>query len=272
MLSESLLINYKDCALSAYRSKLAYLSPEDLLNTWRTATDETQIVYSVFKDVIKEPIHYSNIDTGAFAFSWIQGTHLHFVFRGTSDLDDIKINIKVKQDYLFPGNKKLLVHSGFLQQFRSISDKMLETITDHAGPLSAVQFSGHSLGGGLATIASGFFSPVIRDIHKCRIVCHTIGSPRVGNIDFADWWTTRIDESCRILNSTDPVPLIPVNGYYNHICGGIMLNKNGTATLVQDIPWYHRLFQMPSRINCCKPIQNHFTDVYISRLLQLAQN
>jgi hypothetical protein len=271
MLSESSVINYKECALSAYRSKLSYLSPDELLNTWRTASNETQIVNAVFNDVLEEPVHYSNSDTGAFAYSWIQDTHLHFVFRGTSDLDDIKIDIQQKQDFLLPGNKKISVHSGFLQQFRSISDKLLKTITDYKGPLSAVEFSGHSLGGGLATIASGFFSPVIRELHKCRILCITIGSPRVGNVHFAEWWAKLVDESYRIVNSMDPIPLVPVNGYYNHICGGLRLDADGTATRIQrDSPWYRRIFQIPNSINCCNPIKNHFTDVYIARLLRLS--
>lgn len=269
MISED--IDYKSCALSAYRAKLAYLWPMDMENAWKKVYDEDSILYSIFNGVLDAPKHYSDTVTGAFAYSWIQGTILHFIFRGTEDLNDVKVDMKETRDYLFPGNKKVLIHSGFLGQFRAISDELLKTIVEHKTPITAVCFSGHSLGGGLATIAAGFYSPIIRDLLKCRIVCHTIGSPRVGNTGFVNWWVDKVDESRRILNFADPVTLLPINGYYKHIDNGIQLNEDGTVKFIQsDVSWIRRLYHLPSQISCSNIIQNHFTDVYINRLLRLA--
>jgi hypothetical protein len=269
MMSEQ--VDYKSCALSAYRAKLAYLWPIDMENAWKKVYDEKSILYSIFNDVLDAPKSYSDTITGAFAYSWIQGTTLHFIFRGTEDFNDVKVDLKHTRDYLFPGNKKVLVHSGFLGQFRAISDELLKTILEIKTPITAVYFSGHSLGGGLATIAAGFYSPIIRETLKCRIICHTIGSPRVGNTEFVNWWIDKVDESCRILNFADPVVLLPINGYYKHINNGIQLNDNGTVTFIKDDhSWLRRLYHLPSQVSCSNIVQNHFTDIYINRLLRLA--
>jgi predicted lipase len=246
------------------------MSYDDVKSLWRMASsDPDNITAYIFEDVIEEPKYYYDCESSVNAYSWLQHKTLHIVFRGTEDRDDVKIDLNQVRSPLFL-ESKILVHSGFLKQFQSIKAALLNEISAHSSEIEAVHFSGHSLGAALATMAAGVFSAVIHS-HGCRVICHTIGSPRLGNQEFVDWWNDKVDESWRILNFKDPVPLLPVNGFYSHIIGGLEINdKCVVKRLSKDVPWYLRLIYLPFEIYYCNPIANHACDLYISRLLQLA--
>lgn len=264
-------INYKECVLSAVRSKIAYMGPDDVNKLWAdSGDDKSKAIYYVFDDVVNAPKYYSNAVSYVNAYSWVQGKVLHIVFRGTEGLDDVKIDLMALQEQLFPGNKKVLVHTGFLKQFRSIFGELLETIDEAMGTVNTVHFSGHSLGAALATMAAGVFSPIIRS-KGGLIKCHTVGCPRIGNAGFVDWFEGLVDESYRFLNFKDPVPLIPVNGLYTHIYGGYEIDsKYHVKTLTKDKPWWARLLLLPFNIYWRAPISNHSCQLYIDRLIKLA--
>jgi predicted lipase len=266
-------IDYTSCALSATRSKIAYVSYSELKTMWaNNSGDETDLVYQVFKDVKDEPKYYNSDWSYVNAYSMIQSRTLHIVFRGTEGVDDVKIDLMVPMVPLLPGNKSVYVHDGFLKQFRSIHGFLLDTIFDalKKGLIDSVHFTGHSLGGALATLAAGYFSPVIRE-YGCRIKCHTFGCPRLGNSGFVEWFKGLVDESYRVLNFKDPVPLIPVNCFYRHINGGIELDDKGGVTILDnDAPFCMRLLYLPFDIYYRHPIANHACDLYINRLLELA--
>jgi len=268
-------MDYKSCALSAVRAKIAYLDSDSVNQLWhntQTVGNTGNIAYHIFKDVAVEPKYYYDSVSSVNAYSWIQEKTLYIVFRGTEGYDDVKIDLMQLRTPLFAGNKNIMVHSGFYKQFRSIQDDIMDTIVACKNSVDCVNFNGHSLGAALATLAAGYFSPLIRDMSGCKIVCHTIGCPRIGNTGFVNWWTGKVDESCRILNCWDPVPLLPVNGFYKHINGGLQINhKCEVKFLVSDLPWYRRLINLPQNIYCKNPIVNHGCDVYIERLLKLAK-
>jgi predicted lipase len=228
------------------------------------------VIYYVFDDVINAPNYYYNSVSAVNAYSWVQNKVLHIVFRGTEGYDDVKIDLMELQEPLFPGNKKVLVHRGFLKQLRSIFGELLDTIDKSMVSVHTVQFSGHSLGAALATLAAGIFSPIIRS--KSGIVkCHTIGCPRIGNAAFVDWFSGLVDESYRFLNFKDPVPLLPVNGYYKHINGGYEIDSNCNVIILKnDKPWWIRLLVLPFTIYWRAPIANHACQLYIDRLSKLA--
>jgi hypothetical protein len=265
------IINYKECALSATRSKLAYLEPEELNKKWKNSPlDADNIAYYVFENVENEPIYYSDSVTSAACYSWIQAKTLHIVFRGTSDEGDVKSDIDEFRTQLFPGNKQIMVHKGFFNQFNALQGHLLEAIDNSSNDLEIVHFSGHSLGGALATLAAAYFSPIIRS-KLLSVICHTIGSPRVGNKAFVNWWTGKVDESRRFLNFKDPVPLLPLNGFYTHITGGLEINDACKVIKIgSDMPWYMRICMLPFEIQYKNMFANHACDLYISRLMKLA--
>lgn len=267
-------IDYKSCALSAARSKIAYISYSEVKEMWANASvDKTDLVYQVFKDVNEEPKYYSSNWSYVNAYSWIQNRTLYVVFRGTEGMEDVKIDLMVHMSQLLPGNNSVFVHDGFLEQFRSIHGVLLDTLLDSlkkGGLIDTVHFTGHSLGAALATLAAGYFSPVIRE-YGCKIKCHTFGCPRIGNRGFVEWFKGLVDESCRFLNFKDPVPLIPVNCFYRHIDGGIELDNNGGVTFIdKDLATCMRILCLPFNIYYRHPIANHACDLYINRLLKLA--
>jgi len=248
------------------------MGPNDVNKLWaNSGDDKSKAVYYVFDNVIEAPKYYSNAVSAVNAYTWRQENVLHVVFRGTEGLDDVKIDMMEIQEPLFPGNKKILVHRGFLKQFRSIFGELLETINGAIDSVHTVHFSGHSLGAALATLAAGVFSPIIRS-KRGIVVCHTIGCPRIGNAGFVDWYSGLVEESCRFLNYKDPVPLLPVNGFYKHINGGYEIDaKCGVKKLTKDTPWWARLFMLPFNIYWRAPVANHACQLYIDRLIKLAE-
>jgi len=262
----------KAALLSATRAKIAYMEPQDIDSLWLSSQkDKRNIVYYIFNGVKSEPKIYSDTTSDAFAYSYIQLTTLHIVFRGTKGYADVKTDIDEIRAELYPENPEIKVHNGFLKQFNSIKQQVLDTINNNLNDLTAIHFSGHSLGAALATIAAGYFSPLIRLDNNIRIVCHTIGCPRLGNKGFVKWWTDKVDESYRILNKHDPVPLVPVNPFYTHITGGLEIgDKNKVKIINRDTAWFLRILYLPWQIKCLNPISYHHCDTYTSRLKTLA--
>jgi len=265
-------IDYRANLLSATRAKIAYYSPEQISDLWlKSQQDKTHILYYIFNMVNLAPKIYADKISGVFAYTYIHNTTLHIVFRGTQGLQDVKTDIDEIRSELYPGNSEIKVHSGFLKQFNSIKEQLLDTIQTHKNRLTTVHFSGHSLGAALATLAAGYFSPIICLDNKIHIVCHTIGCPRLGNKGFIKWWADKVDESCRIINKHDPIPLIPVNPFYTHINGGLEINrKNQVKTIYRDSPMLLRILYLPWQIKCLNPLSYHHCDIYITRLKTLA--
>ena len=111
------------------------------------------------------------------------------------------------------------------------------------------------------------FKPV--DKTKKRIVCHTIGSPRVGNVNFVEWFHTQVDESMRIANDDDPITLFPISCLYTHVSEAICLTDNCIKEVHSDTKWYWRLFSFPFYKS--SPT-DHSCNMYINRLLRSQNN
>ncbi len=70
-------------------------------------------------------------------------------------------------------------------------------------PNVKVYFTGHSLGGGIATFAAAdFFSTYsLGEVY-------TYGKPRVGNKKFVEWFNQNV-KAFRVVHNKDPVPRLP---------------------------------------------------------------
>ena len=96
-------------------------------------------------------------------------------------------------------------------------------------------FSGHSLGGALATLAAVQFSKQYPDI---IISCVTFGSPRVGNGKFAAMFNKCCRGSYRFVNEDDPVPMGPTPLRFTHVKGGRWIDDE---QLLLQKPWMRSL-------------------------------
>ena len=125
------------------------------------------------------------------------------VFRGTEAdrLSDIKADAKATQTTCPTGGR---VHSGFKEQYDDVATRIEDLLADESVSGKPLFIAGHSLGGAVATMAARRLSPE----HRVA-ACYTYGSPRVGTED----WVSQIKTPIyRIVNSADPVPMVPLSG------------------------------------------------------------
>lgn len=161
---------------------------------------------------------------------WKNNT-IYLSFRGTNDLHDIFDVINVKPKKLM---KNAYVHSGFAEQFMSIEHKITQDIKSIASsyPIERLVFTGHSMGGSIASIASVYYGHVFDNLY---ITCHTFGTPFTGNNEFIKLFTTNVDECTRLELEHDIVPLIPINKDFKHIPNGVKLKEGGIIDNCYDV-------------------------------------
>ena len=125
------------------------------------------------------------------------------VFRGTETdrISDIRADAKATQTACPTGGR---VHSGFNEQYNDVEARVKVLLADDEIKRKPLFIAGHSLGGAVATIATRRLNA------QCQIAaCYTFGSPRVGTED----WVAQIKTPIyRIVNSADPVPMVPFGG------------------------------------------------------------
>lgn len=276
-------LNYKEYLTSAIAANLAYTDYSEIQEDWREGNLE------VLNGVAVCPKLYTSTKNTAYAYSWIKGRTFYLTFRGTQGKKDILADIHILRTRLLPENSSILVHSGFLSYFNSLKEDILAEITASKNLFDTIHVTGHSLGGAMATIAAATIGSLInaipaeadatktvfksKDFHKKRIVCHTVGSPRVGNTNFVKWFHDHVDENMRIANDDDPVTLFPISCLYTHVSDSICItDKCIVKRTMKDINWYWRLFYLPFEIDYNSPISDHSCELYIHRLMKLVSD
>ena len=268
---------YKQYAISAMLAKFAYSNSDTLGDLWFKMRDsKRETISNLFKGVKEVPEYYNDEASGAYAFSILKDRTLYFVFRGTNDAQDALVNIDLIRVPFFEGQKQshIKVHGGFKKQFDALKDGILKTLTKYMKQVEIVQFVGHSLGGALATLFAGHVARFHRGYvdgfqREIRVVCHTFGSPRVGNKHFARWFQENVKASdcARIMNLRDPVAQIPISAYFQHVSDAVCIMDDLSVKDLPDGKWYWRLANF--KMNVCKPVLAHSCDQYIERLMKI---
>jgi triacylglycerol lipase len=126
-------------------------------------------------------------------------------FRGTDSFLDWLADATYVQTSFDFANNSGLVHAGFKFAYQSAREQILVTLQAAQTGLP-LYITGHSLGGGLSTLAAldiavntSFGNPVV----------YTFASPRVGDLAFAARSNSTIQTHWRVLNTLDVVPLVP---------------------------------------------------------------
>ena len=118
------------------------------------------------------------------------------------------------------------VHRGFYNGFIGIKDQLeaeLKAIRDEYGNEELpVYFTGHSLGGAVATIATRELMP------DGEGACYTFGAPRVGDYDYFQFVKTPI---YRVVNSSDIVPRVPPGAWTSLISKALALLRYLTVKI-----------------------------------------
>ena len=186
-------------------AKLARLS-------YRTEEDIAQQVTNWGFDrftFISTPTPLESYDTQAFAIA--NSDLIVVVFRGTKSRTDWMNNLDFA---LIPGSaagwineSQGRVHRGFFTALNSVWGQVTRAIEQFQTQGQPLWFTGHSLGGALATLA------VAKSILvEPRPVAglYTFGSPRVGDRVFAQNFNSQFKgQSFRLVNNTDIVTLVP---------------------------------------------------------------
>jgi triacylglycerol lipase len=163
---------------------------------------------------------------GAQAYVAWTAAAILVTFRGTEgdQWSDIFDDVQFRQE---PWNgTSRMVHRGF----KAAHDRLwpaLAPLLEHLGGTRRVWFSGHSLGGALATLAADRYTATAG-------VC-TVGSPRVGDVAFAAAFNARFGaRALRYVNDSDIVTHVPPPSFftfrYKHVGERRQIAADGTVS------------------------------------------
>jgi hypothetical protein len=111
------------------------------------------------------------------------------------------------------------VHKGFLQALAKVWTELgahLRHLTETGGAARALWFTGHSLGGALATLSA---ERAARELGARVGGLYTFGSPRVGDKHFKARLTARglAEKTFRVVNDADIIARVPPAVLYRHV-------------------------------------------------------
>ncbi|MCB9877265.1 MAG: lipase family protein [Planctomycetes bacterium] len=176
------------------------------------------------------------------------------VCRGTASLRDWLVNVRaVRRSWRGPGR----VHYGFRRALLRVWDQL-------EGPLATAPrelfFTGHSLGGALATLAATLHAPR---------ATYTFGAPMVGDRAFVDALPPGLH---RVVNGRDLVPTLPpTRGGYVH--GGELhhLGAAGAADAIALASATAQLSAPSSKLAPHPALMDHAPRRYVELLRRLTQ-
>jgi pimeloyl-ACP methyl ester carboxylesterase len=173
----------------------------------------------------------TDTDTQAMLLTCGQGPTPDFavlVFRGTDSPRDRRTNTAIGLQFL--ARHQIGVHQGFQRALDSVWEDVEGELAQLCCPIF---YTGHSLGGALATLAAARRAP-----HAT----YTFGSPRVGNRAFAQSLThARI---YRVVDAIDVVTMLPP-GFVGFCHVGQKIHLKAPARRHSPLAWLSRWGQPP---------------------------
>lgn len=155
-------------------------------------------VKKVLEDVQEFKVEHTEFQIGKYK------DYIIVAFQGSHGYADWFDNLNFKKLHL---NNGIKIHEGFFDQYITILSTLYVELQKF--DLKKIIFTGHSLGGALATLASIFYK---NDFYyeRLEVFCVTFGSPRVGNRKFAKNFNDYVDVSLRYVNGEDSVTKVPM--------------------------------------------------------------
>lgn len=154
------------------------------------------------------------------------------------------------------------VHYGFLRAYMSVRDAVergISLFTEGDNEYKLL-FTGHSLGGALATIAAGDYAA-----RKGGQICvMSYGAPKVGNFNFARRFNELVPNTFRIVNDSDLVSRMPRSlstggalNRYKHSGRTVLVNDDGDYWIEGESEEYSNATQSPIG----NPFSERFSDL-----------
>ena len=180
-------------------------------------------------------------------------SHTAVAFRGTQVFSgfsaaDIASNLWVRRAAWAPGS----VHRGYREAILDIAHEVKGALLAPNRPL---YFTGHSLGGALATLAS--------TLPPGPTATYTFGSPRVGNAAFA----AALRNVTRIVHADDIAPKYPLPLGYRH--GGEAWHLTEDGTLVRGTSLWGQVIIPFTGKGIAKGVLDHRVGEYARKLAQV---
>lgn len=197
--------------LAVEAARLAYLRADSKLDA------SCRLTAALHLAGFGEPVTFFDRATGAYAFGSIRAQDglAMLAYRGTQPDDprDVMADLAFLPSPWAEGN----VHSGFGRAAESLKTKVLQWLANEASGRRQLLLCGHSVGAAMATIFAGLVEPT-------HVI--TIGSPRVGDIDFIG--SLPASAMTRIVNCADVVPTLPPRiTPYHHVGHLLYIDKDG---------------------------------------------
>jgi triacylglycerol lipase len=187
-----------------------------------------------FKKTFNVPVGYALVDSITAApfkaldfYGFIMESDRSIVisFRGSRTNPDWIADAAILQTH-FPYTRiTLKVHSGFAAIYKACRQQIINVLNTLSSS-KQLFVTGHSLGGALAVLCA--LDAAVNTGYK-NPVMYNFGSPRVGNPKFVQVYNEIIQNSIRIVNTNDIVPLLPPASvrppfsnqllYYRHVKG-----------------------------------------------------
>jgi triacylglycerol lipase len=227
-------------------SALAYLS------------DNKQTVKQHLKSYKVTKLAYFDVD-GTEAMLFKSGKSVVVAFRGTepTELKDVIADLN-----LFPtkGETQGMVHRGFAKALDNIWNDVERVLDETYTKGDVVYFTGHSLGGALATVAAAR-SKYIGQVY-------TFGQPRVGTKKYCQSVKSKF---YRHVHGADIVPSVPFGLMYTHMGEYINVEMNNTTPLnsswiIFKTRWKNRWNSFFSRRPLVNLISDHDIILYYKNI------
>ena len=180
------------------------------VNSWKNATIMAKASMYAYKDLnsFKKEFHPEAVlfdRDGTQVYCWIDNNIACVAFRGTepNEWSDIKADLKIRKVKVPTG----FVHRGFKDALDEVWEDVLKWIKEQKR--ESVFFTGHSLGGALATLAASRWNTIETHLY-------TYGSPRVGGRKFVKSFLS--SNGYRFRNNNDIVTKVPfwIMGFRHH--------------------------------------------------------
>ena len=211
-------------------SRLAYWDEKSVLRDSRVNDELRPDLLDGFPRVIT-----SSDSHNATVYLWLMRSTstLYIAFRGSGNIGESLTDVFANRREMGVHEKKGLVHGGILSQFDAIEPVLRGLIEQHQSDYTNLVFTGHGVGGGLATLAA----PFVAEMHADKTVsCFTYGSPRVGDEDFCGWFNAKIRNKFRIVIEGDPLANMPASSRFSHVHDAVCLTSEGALQYWPETP------------------------------------